>query len=90
MADFCNKCAHEMWGQDAPADIDVYAISESLQSDTYQVVVCEGCRMSAIGKDTGGQVYIAFPDGEQTSHHSDYVRWITLDEYENDDHQLKM
>ena len=90
MADFCNKCAYELLGQDLPADIDVYAIAESLQDDTYQVVLCEGCEMAAIGKEAGGQVYVAFPDGKQTDPHSTYIRWITLDEYENDGHKLKM
>jgi hypothetical protein len=88
MADFCNNCAHEMWGQDLPADIDVYAIAESLQEDTYQAVLCEGCAMSAIGKEVGGQIYIAIAERNQTDHLKTYVRWITLDEYENNDHKL--
>jgi len=90
MADFCNKCTHEMRGPDLPADIDVYAIAESLQEDTYQAVLCEGCAMSAIGKEAGGQIYIAIAEGNQTDYLKTYVRWITLDEYENNDHKLKM
>lgn len=72
-----------MWGEDCTPDIDILKIAESLQPDTYQVVLCEGCVMSAIGKDSTGRIHLAFPDGEQTDPENSFVRWVTLDEYED-------
>jgi hypothetical protein len=82
MADFCNKCSAHLFGTQLTADIDVYRISEELQLDTYEVVLCEGCGLSAIGKDKAGQIYVAYPEGENFDPVAQEVRWYTLDEYE--------
>ena len=59
MADFCNRCATEMWGDDFPPEIDVQKIAESLEPNTYMPVLCEGCRMVAVGKNEKQEIMIA-------------------------------
>ena len=51
MADFCDKCAPEMWGEDIPADIDTDQIFGSLMDEHYQDgFICEGCGLRAVGR----------------------------------------
>jgi len=82
MAEFCTYCAPKMWGEEVLPDIDVVAIAESLPQDTYSLVLCEGCGMSAIGKDRDDTVFIAMPTGiEVAEENKKEVNWVTLDEY---------
>lgn len=82
MADFCTKCAYEMWGDMLPPDIDIKKEAESLQPNRYVPIICEGCGMRAIGKDENGNVVVAFPkEGEENT---DAVVWIPLEEFERD------
>ena len=82
MAEFCTYCAPKMWGDDVLPDIDVVAIAESLPLEAYSLVLCEGCEMSAIGKDENGTVLIAMPTGKEVADETaKEVTWITLDEY---------
>ena len=60
MADFCNKCSEEMFGDLFPADIDVPKIFESLKVDTYIPVLCEGCGMLGIGKNKEEELIMIF------------------------------
>lgn len=62
MADFCNKCAPEMWGPETPADIDILQIVENLEYDTYVPCICEGCGLLGIGKDEDGETLLAVFD----------------------------
>jgi len=80
MADFCNKCAPEMWGKNVPPDIDVYRIGESLEFGHFESVLCEGCRVRAVGKDQGGRVLIALL--EEEGQVEDQVKWVTVEEWE--------
>jgi hypothetical protein len=81
MADFCNKCAPEMWGKDAPPDIDVYQIAEGLEFGHFASVLCEGCRVRAVGKDNGGKILVALL--EEEGHVEDQVKWVSLEEWES-------
>ena len=80
MADFCNKCAPDMWGASVQPDIDVYSIAEKLEFGHFESVLCEGCRVRAIGKDQGGRVLIALL--EEEGHVEDQVRWVSVEEWE--------
>jgi hypothetical protein len=81
MAEFCTYCAPKMWGEETLPDIDVIAIAESLPQDTYSLVLCEGCGMSAIGKGEENEVFIAMPTGNTDGENKE-VTWISLEEYE--------
>lgn len=82
MAEFCTYCAPKMWGDEVLPDIDVTAIAESLSQDTYSLVLCEGCGMSAIGKNKNDTVFIAMPTGKEvTNEFTKEVAWVTIDEY---------
>ena len=70
-----------MWGTEVPPDIDVYRIAESLEAGHFESVLCEGCRVRAIGKDSGGKILVALL--EEEGHVEDMVKWITLDEWES-------
>ena len=50
MAEFCTKCAPKL---DFPIDIDCKEILESLPTDHYLPVMCEGCGLSALGNFNG-------------------------------------
>lgn len=82
MADFCTRCSIEMWGEEIAPDINVEQIISELKPDHYMDVLCEGCGMAAIGKNGAGEVYIAILDGDPIDRVSNFVKWITLDEYE--------
>lgn len=82
MAEFCTYCAPKMWGEEALPDIDVAAIAESLPLDTYSLVLCEGCGMSAIGKDNDNTICIAMPTGiKNAEENKKEVKWVSLNEY---------
>lgn len=81
MADFCNKCAPEVWGKDVPPDIDVYRIVEELEPGNFESVLCEGCRLRAVGKSSDGEALIALL--EEPGHVEDLVKWIKLSEWES-------
>jgi hypothetical protein len=69
-----------MWGKEAPPDIDVYRIAEGLEFGHFESVLCEGCRVRAVGKDQGGRVLIALL--EEEGHVEDQVKWVTIEEWE--------
>ena len=79
MADFCNKCSIEISGDTGNSEIDVLKISESLAPDTYMPVLCEGCRMRAVGKTETGETLIAFKVNEIET--GDEVHWISYAEW---------
>jgi len=62
MADFCNKCAKEMWGEKAVPEIDVYEISDNLGTGYFVNVLCEGCEMVGISKNERGEVMLLYPE----------------------------
>ncbi len=69
-----------MWGKDAPPDIDVYQIAEGLEFGHFESVLCEGCRVRAVGKDQGGRILIALL--EEEGHVEDQVKWVSVEEWE--------
>jgi hypothetical protein len=81
MADFCNRCATEMWGDDFPPEIDVQKIAESLEPNTYMPVLCEGCRMVAVGKNEKQEIMIAHVIEEGQV--DDLVEWTTYSDWES-------
>jgi hypothetical protein len=76
MADFCNKCSNEMFGEDSQPDIDVYEISKTLKPGYYQPVLCEGCVMVAVAKNDEGLIEIA-REGQDGQ-----INFIPLEEWE--------
>ena len=82
MADFCTYCAIKMFGDAATPDIDVTAISKELKEDTYEIVLCEGCGMQAIGKSSLGEIYVAIPTSKfENDPHLSNAMWYTLEHY---------
>lgn len=73
MADFCNKCAWDMWGDERPADIDVPKIFRELEDRYVKSCTCEGCGMISVAKE-GNRLLIMYFDEEV---------WVeeNLDEY---------
>jgi hypothetical protein len=82
MADFCTKCVIEVWGSDIPPDLNIKEIGESLKPETYLSVICEGCGMRAIGKETNGTIMIAMPINDMDESLETRVYWETLEEWE--------
>lgn len=82
MADFCTKCTIELFGEEVFPEIDVEQIISELRPDTYMDVLCEGCGMATIGKSANGEAYIALIYGEPIDEKNRWIKWITLDEYE--------
>ena len=80
MADFCNKCAQEMWDKGADPDIDVYKIAEELEPNHFESVLCEGCGVRAIGKRSTGEIVIGLLLEEGAV--EDMVKWVSLEEWE--------
>jgi hypothetical protein len=58
MAEFCNKCSNEMFGNDVKADINVPEIFEKLEEGYMEDgFICEGCGMVLIAK-IGNQMIV--------------------------------
>jgi hypothetical protein len=80
MADFCNKCAYEMFGEDKRyVDIDVPKLFEELSDNSYFSVICEGCGMAAVGKENGKLIIAYFK-----TPHDGTIKWkdnVNLNEY---------
>lgn len=68
-----------MWGEQAEPDIDVHRIAEQLEPGHFESVLCEGCSIRAVGKDSGGRTLIAIL--EEEGQVEDMVRWVSLDEW---------
>ena len=62
MADFCNKCSAELFGEDIVPEIDVYDIASRLSPEFYTNVLCEGCGMVAVLKDENSEIMLYFPN----------------------------
>jgi len=79
MAEFCNKCTKEMFG-DVKPDIDVVKLFEDLVPESFFPVVCEGCGMLGVG-NRGGDLILAFEIEDE----EDSCEWIISDinEYKN-------
>jgi hypothetical protein len=59
MADFCTKCAEEMFGEEVAPDIDVMKEFESLQPGFCSSGwICEGCGLAVIGKTEEGELQV--------------------------------
>lgn len=81
MADFCTKCASEMWGTELPPDIDIIKEASKLKPSSYLPVLCEGCGMRGIGKDENDQIMIAVPvDSDDLTNNK--VNWVPYVDWE--------
>ena len=58
MADYCNKCASKLFGDDAKPEIDVYEEFSLLEENHMISVLCEGCGLMAIGKTVLGELMV--------------------------------
>jgi len=83
MADFCTKCAPVIWGNDIPEDINIDEIYKSLNPTEYEVVLCEGCMLSAVGKTDEHEMLLAIPcdDEESNDPVMQCVKWVTREEF---------
>lgn len=61
MADFCNYCVKEVFG-DVEPDIDVYKIFDELKIGYMTPVICEGCGMIGVAKDEHGKLKVIYQD----------------------------
>jgi hypothetical protein len=77
MAEFCNVCSREIFGEAKP-DIDVYKIASSLPGGVIKNVLCEGCGMSFVGKDQEENVFLYFDYNSNIEN-----RKYTIDEWES-------
>lgn len=91
MADFCTKCAFEMWGTELPPDIDIQKIADGMEPGHYTAVLCEGCGMIAIAKDENSNILIGVldekadevtEDAEANTEPRKPVKWIPYVEWE--------
>lgn len=54
MAEFCTKCAHNLFGSEIPPDIDVAKEFKQLEPGmTSSGYMCEGCKLIIIGNIEG-------------------------------------
>jgi hypothetical protein len=59
MADFCNKCIVEFFGDEISPDIDVYQIYEKLEPGYAEFGhLCEGCGIVAVARDEAGKLVV--------------------------------
>jgi hypothetical protein len=77
MAEFCTKCALEMFGEQAQPEIDVTKEFEELQSGYVSSgYICEGCGLIAISKTEDGELKVMRikpeDSGDQTSDWENY------------------
>jgi hypothetical protein len=64
MADFCNVCSDQLFGDNAQPEIDVKSIVKDLKNNHYYTVLCEGCGMIAIEKDEKGEISLITQDSQ--------------------------
>lgn len=63
MADFCNLCTTEMFGEGKVPDIDVYAIFKALEPNYMShYFMCEGCGMHHVHKTLEGKMILLYRD----------------------------
>lgn len=78
MADFCNKCAGELFGEDAQPEIDVQQIADSLEPGYFTNVLCEGCGLNAIIKEEDGSIKVGLLPKDENKEELDI---FTYDEF---------
>ncbi len=78
MAEFCNFCTEKMFGKEVTPDIDVHAIAESLEPDTYQAVLCEGCGLEVVSKTKDGVIKVG---GSGEKNEEGFVKLMSYEEY---------
>ena len=83
MAEFCTKCSPEMFGSDIPVDIDIDEIHLTLSPNEYEVVLCEGCGLSAVGSSVDGQIILGVPKTDEPNDDPVMVsiRWVSREEF---------
>jgi len=79
MADFCNNCAPNVWGEEIDPDIEVTRIALGLENGHFESVLCEGCGLRAVGKSDEGRPMVAIL--EEEGQVEDMVRWISMEEW---------
>lgn len=77
MADFCNKCAHNLFGPNCEPDIDVLKIAEELEPGHVMKVICEGCRLAAVIKNEDCTIGLAFypAEDDEMPHYESLETW---------------
>lgn len=67
-----------MFGDHVEPDIDVQKVFESVKTDQYVPLLCEGCGMIAIGNNAG-ELIIAYPTDHENPREN--FEWINYKEY---------
>jgi hypothetical protein len=85
MADFCSKCAPQMWGEDTQPDININEIFKALEDNSFMPVLCEGCGLRAIGNENGVLLLAVTDDGDEepTEENISKVFWLSSEEFQN-------
>jgi len=82
MAEFCTKCAPEIWVNDVREDINIDKIYESLEPGTGESVLCEGCGLMAVGKTLDNEMLLAVPTNvDHSSQMVGAIKWVTREEF---------
>lgn len=83
MAEFCNQCAPKMFGADVKPDIDVIELSKDIKPGYYLSVLCEGCGMFAIIRESDNTIKLAFPaiDEDESADNTPILQ--TLSDWQN-------
>lgn len=78
MADFCNFCIQEMFGDNTiPPDIDVYKIFDDTHIEYYtQVGLCEGCGLVAVYRTIDDELKVCYIDGYDENNKPKYTEWL--------------
>jgi len=79
MADFCNVCATDLFGEAVEPEINVYEILVDLEPGYAMQVLCEGCGMSHVGKHEDGKPYLLFPHDDDIGAAYDIKEWKSGD-----------
>lgn len=78
MADFCNFCSKEMFG-DVKPDIDVYNEFDKLEPNMYiNIGICEGCGLVAVMREMNDELKVCYVVGfDERGNINTYTDWMT-------------
>jgi uncharacterized protein (DUF2225 family) len=72
-----------MWGPDIPIDINIDEIHQTLNPNEYEVVLCEGCGLAAVGSSEDGQLILGVPKTDEPNDDPVMIaiRWVSREEF---------
>lgn len=76
MADFCTKCALELFGEQAQPEIDVMKEFNELEpGECSSGWICEGCGLTVIGKTEEGEMKVIRISLDDDETRESYSTW---------------